>query len=237
MANLEGKKKISSLRFGRKQILLVLAFICVGFVMWGLDRKGTFETQIIFEFLDDRPLYGVLLFIALYSASVVVLLPTLPLNLLGGYVWGVWAGGFYVAIAVTLGSLISFLLARSVFGKWLSQKFKSHSFGNFEETFNRHGWKYVAFVRLNPIFPTGPVNYLFGFTAIRSHVFLISSFVFLLPPSMAIAYLGETFQTFVSGDEDITVWLYRLMVVSFLITLLAAVILGSRVFLLRRDRQ
>ena len=181
-------------------------------------------------------MYGLVLFIVLYATSVVVLLPSLPLNLLAGYVWGAWVGGLYVAIAVTLGSLISFMLARSVFGQSLSQKFKQGSFLKLAESLEKHGWKFVAFVRLNPIFPTGPINYLFGLTPISFRAFSIATFIFLLPPAVIVAYLGETFQTFVSGGEGVTTWLYRLMILSLLATVLSAVVWILRIYFKRAGR-
>ena len=58
-----------------------------------------------------------------------------------------------------------------------------------------------------------------------------------MPTSTLIAYLGETFETFVRGDVDVAVWLHRLMFISFLITLLAVVVLGSKIFLQGRHHR
>jgi uncharacterized membrane protein YdjX (TVP38/TMEM64 family) len=45
---------------------------------------------------------------------------------------------------------------------------------------------------MNPIFPTGPLNYLLGLTDMRLGTYSIVTFVFLLPPALAVSFIGYT---------------------------------------------
>jgi uncharacterized membrane protein YdjX (TVP38/TMEM64 family) len=56
-------------------------------------------------------------------------------------------------------------------------------------------------VRLNPIFPTGPLNYILGLTALPLWTYVWSTFAFLLVPSWVIALVGHEVGTFVAEGE------------------------------------
>src|SRR5262249_38057404 len=99
-----------------------------------------------------------------------------------------------------------------------------------QREFEAKGWWFVAFARLNPIFPTGPLNYILGLTSISGLVYAWVTFVFLLPPSMAIAYVGEQLGTFVIGGA-VPSALNTMLVISGAVTLLALLIFGARLFM------
>ena len=52
------------------------------------------------------------------------------------------------------------------------------------------GWRFVAFVRLVPLFPFNLVNYAFGLTRIRVGEYVLASFVCMAPGALAYTYLG-----------------------------------------------
>jgi hypothetical protein len=52
------------------------------------------------------------------------------------------------------------------------------------------GWRFVAFVRLVPLFPFNLVNYAFGLTRIGLSEYVLASFVFMAPGAVAYTYLG-----------------------------------------------
>jgi uncharacterized membrane protein YdjX (TVP38/TMEM64 family) len=52
------------------------------------------------------------------------------------------------------------------------------------------GWRFVAFVRLVPLFPFNLVNYAFGFTRVGLAEYVIASFLCMAPGAVAYTYLG-----------------------------------------------
>jgi hypothetical protein len=52
------------------------------------------------------------------------------------------------------------------------------------------GWRFVAFIRLVPLFPFNLVNYAFGLTRIRLGEYVLASFVCMAPGAVAYTYLG-----------------------------------------------
>jgi hypothetical protein len=52
------------------------------------------------------------------------------------------------------------------------------------------GWRFVAFVRLVPLFPFNLVNYAFGLTRIGFSEYVLASLVCMVPGTVAYTYLG-----------------------------------------------
>jgi uncharacterized membrane protein YdjX (TVP38/TMEM64 family) len=115
--------------------------------------------------------------------------------------WVLW--GVYSTIRVTIGGYISSLVARWLIGQTLTNQFYNRWATKIQTKFDRNGWKFVAFARINPIIPTRPLSYLLGITSISNNHYLGATFVFLLFPATAFAYFGETLQTFTVNNEGI----------------------------------
>ena len=63
------------------------------------------------------------------------------------------------------------------------------------------GWRFVAFVRLVPLFPFNLLNYTLGLTRIRLFHYVVTSFVCMLPGAIAYTYLGYAGRNAVTGGE------------------------------------
>jgi uncharacterized membrane protein YdjX (TVP38/TMEM64 family) len=215
---------------GPKRLMLLLLLLGGLFYVWNLYRQGELSPRIIEEYREGHPFAAVILFVVLYASSIIAALPTLPLNLAGGYFWGGVVGGIYSATAVTLGGWISFCLARGLIGQPLAKRFENKWGEKVKREFERSGWKFIAFARLNPIIPTGPLNYLLGLTSTSTVVFLWATFIFLLPPSIAVAYLGANLKTFVTDDVGVNSVISTILFCSGAVTFLACLKLASRIF-------
>jgi uncharacterized membrane protein YdjX (TVP38/TMEM64 family) len=49
----------------------------------------------------------------------------------------------------------------------------------------------VAFLRLNPVVPKGPINYFLGLTSVRLLPYAAATLAFLTPPSLLVAWIGK----------------------------------------------
>lgn len=178
---------------------VVLAVLIISFVLcaWHLYQTGILTPATVARYREVHPTAAVVLFVLIYAASVVSLLPSMPLNLAAGLFWGGWLGGVYATVGTTLGGWISFGIARWLIGQPLTTKINKDWAVRVQREFERNGWKFVAFARVNPIVPTGPLNYLLGLTSLSHKAFLMTTFFFLLPPATAVAFIGDAFQTLV----------------------------------------
>lgn len=215
------KKKGIRIYIGPKRLILLLILTALVIWAWCYYSRGMLSPAMIEQYRDHYPISAVLLFMLVYAASVIAALPSLPLNLAAGFFWGGLAGGIYSTIGVTLGGWISFLAARWLIGQPLADHFESIWVRKVQEEFDRNGWKFVAFARINPIIPTGPLNYLLGLTSLSNRGFLWATFIFLLPPAIAVAYIGDTLQTFTTQQADVSDITRGILVVSAAVTVLS----------------
>ncbi len=63
------------------------------------------------------------------------------------------------------------------------------------------GWRFVAFVRLVPLFPFNLLNYALGLTRITFSSYLLATCLFMLPGAIAYTYLGYAGREAVVGSE------------------------------------
>jgi uncharacterized membrane protein YdjX (TVP38/TMEM64 family) len=222
---------------GPKRVVLLSILVIFVFWAWNYYRSGALSPVIIEQYRDQYPTGAVLLFILVYAASVIAALPSLPLNLAAGFFWGGVIGGIYSTIGVTLGGWISFLAARWLIGQPLAEKFDNKWVAKVQTEFDRDGWKFVAFARINPIIPTGPLNYLLGLTSLSNRGFLWATFIFLLPPSIAVAYIGDTLQTFTAQQTGVNEIVKGILIVSAAITFLALIKFAFKIFKKKSEQQ
>jgi uncharacterized membrane protein YdjX (TVP38/TMEM64 family) len=64
------------------------------------------------------------------------------------------------------------------------------------------GWRFVAFVRLVPLFPFNLVNYAFGLTRIGLGEYALASFVCMAPGVIAYTYLGFAGRAAAAGSSS-----------------------------------
>lgn len=214
---------------GPKRTLILVGFVAIVATAWYLRTQGLLNPSFIQNLIDDHPVSAAVLFVLLFALAVLSTLPSLPINLAAGMFWGPIAGAVLSTLGATLGAVAAFAVARSVLGQPLARHFDNRIIAEIQREFEAKGWWFLAFLRLNPIFPTGLLNYIFGLTAIDLFSFTWVTFVFLLPPSLVIAYIGHRVGTFVI-DRDIASSVQTILAVSAGITVLAALGYGARLF-------
>lgn len=186
-------------RFGLAALLLILV---IGLsTLW---FHGYFDVESIVPFLRSDPIFGPLAFFLIYALSVMCLLPTLPLNLLAGILWGPYWGGIFTLLGASFGAAGAFFATRYVAADYLNAHFNNTKWLWLRKEILENGWKSVAFVRINPIFPFGPLSYFFGLTTIPFFQYLISTMLFIAPWTVLFAAIGNSINgTVLEGDSSI----------------------------------
>lgn len=182
------------------KFILLLAFVVGAFV--GVRTLG------ISEYLDEEALrswiegfgvWGPLVYIAIYSIAPSLMLPGLPLTVVGGILFGPVWGTVYVITGATIGASLAFLLARHMGRDWVAGAAR----GRLEELDKKvaeSGWKIVAFTRLIPVFPFNFLNYAFGLTRVKFTHYVAASFVFMLPAVVAYTVFSSSLLDVLSGE-------------------------------------
>jgi len=145
---------------------------------------------------------GPLLYMALYTVATVLFLPGSVLTLAGGALFGPVWGTLYSLTGATLGAAVAFLAARYLASDWVHRKAGGWT-KQLIEGVEKEGWRFVAFVRLVPLFPFNLLNYALGLTRIGLVAYIIASFVFMFPGALAYTYLGYAGREAVAGGEGL----------------------------------
>jgi uncharacterized membrane protein YdjX (TVP38/TMEM64 family) len=170
-------------------------------VLYHLKSSGCLSDDGLTSLVRLNPAGAPAIYIALYALSAIFLIPTLPFNLGAGYLWGGIWGSVIAMAGVTLGATCSFLLSRYLIGSYFLRKSSNQSVRLLQAEIEETGWKAVAFFRLNPVFPFGIMNYLFGVTSISYHCFIVTSFFSLLPATAGFAVAGDAIGGFTLNRE------------------------------------
>lgn len=153
-------------------------------------------------------------FVVIYSLRAVILvLPVGVMSLAGGLIFGKYWGAFYVIIGATIGACISFLAAR-YFGRsfiesrgWL-QKGRMKT---LDEGIERHGLRFVLFVRLIPLFQYDAVNFGLGLTKVPFRVYALGTLIGMIPGGFITAFLGSSLDNVISPQFFLALGLFVLL--------------------------
>lgn len=157
----------------------------------------------------------ILFFVSLYIVLILSLLPSAPLNILSGALFGPVVGTLYSWIAVVLGGAISFMLAR-YFGEPLVSaivKEKSEKLEKLNEKLQKDSWEIVLLFRIIPFFPISGFNYLFGLSKMRLRSYLLGSVIGTVPGIFILSYFGDSLASFTWYKIAVALGLLLLMAI------------------------
>lgn len=218
----------------KKRFILAVLMLCTVAAFLYLQRAGYLTPENILSYLKLYPTLAPAMFVLIYALMVTFLLPTLPLNLAAGFLWGALFGCALSIAAATLGASWSFLLARYLGRDFLEERFTNRAWRWLRHEIDKQDWKAVAFTRINPVFPFGPLNYYFGLTSISFTRFVWTTALFILPPSFMFAVIGDSIGGFVLTGETYNL-VQNILVVSAVLTLLLALRFAMKRYF--RDRK
>ena len=175
-----------------KKLFLGLSVILLIITTTYLRKNGYISSDGIMEFLQRYKIAAPLLFIIIYTIGPSLFIPSLPLTLGAGFLWGPFWGVIFSITGATLGASVAFLIARYLLCNSIKERFGYSRWKWLKEKVEKNGWKAVAFSRLVPVLPFPVLNYLFGITPISFLHYLWSTFVFMLPACIAYVAFGSS---------------------------------------------
>lgn len=176
---------------GRRGVILrviLIAALCSA-IAWLAFNRQLIQPAALGRTLRRFGPFAPLLFILCYALATVLFAPGVILTLAGGAFFGPLWGTLWSLIGATLGATLAFLVARYVASGWVAKR-AGRRLARLIEGVEEEGWRFVAFVRLVPLFPFNAVNYAFGLTRIGLAEYVITSFLCMIPGVFAYTYLG-----------------------------------------------
>lgn len=185
------KKNIRKIKYIRSILLAILLLLFYRFLLTASKGKIT----NILEQMQQNPKAGLVYLIITIGASI-LFIPITWVKAMGGAFLGFKLGFFYSIIGVTIGSSISFFIARNLSKDMTNKVYNrlSHSNSNIDievisQKIEKSGFKYVFYLRSFPGIPFAVVNYLSGFLSIGFKDYFLASILGMLPTTFISIYL------------------------------------------------
>lgn len=177
---------------------VLVAALAAAIIWLGLHRELLQPASIERE-LRRFGGWAPILFILFYGMATVLFAPGSLLTVAGGAIFGPIWGTLWNLTGATLGATLAFATARYIASDWVSKR-AGERLGRLMRGVEEEGWRFVAFVRLVPLFPFNLMNYAFGLTRIRLGEYVVASFVCMAPGAIAYTYVGYAGREAASGQ-------------------------------------
>ena len=166
--------------------------------------------------------WGPAIFVLLYVAATVLLLPAAVLTLGAGAVFGVAQGFLMVSVGATLGATVAALIGRYLTRDWVAKRLANRpKLSAIDEAVAREGWKIVLLTRLSPAFPFVGLNYVFGLTRVSLRQYVLASWIGMMPGIALYAYIGSLARDVAAaaaGGRARSAWEWGLYALGFVAT-------------------
>ena len=186
----------------KKLLRISIFLLLITGITVAIFYRDQFDATALEAWVKGTGSAGPIVFMLIYIIGTVFFLPGAVLTLAGGALFGPVFGTFYNLTAATIGAMISFLAARYLAHDWVEKK-TGGRIKALKQGVEGEGWKFVAFVRLVPLFPFNVLNYALGLTKIKFSHYSISTYIFMLPGAVAYTYLGYVGREAVAGGDGL----------------------------------
>lgn len=183
---------------------IIIAVGCLGivalFFLFDLERFLTLEAlkanrQLLAEYYASHRIAMVLGFLTVYIAQTTLWLPGASvLSLAAGAIFGTIMGTVYAIGAATAGATLAFLVSRYLFRDTMAKRFEAR-LERLNNELETHGFTYLLFLRLVPVFPFFLLNLACGLTRIPLRTFFIATMIGIIPRVLVYVNAGATLAT------------------------------------------
>jgi len=193
------------------RLLLGLGFIVVLLLvahqagLFDLLKGGTLKERV--EQLDGMfnsfGAWAPAVFILIWVFACVLLLPGLPISLVGGLMFGAVWGTVWTTVGANLGASAAFLIgryaARGMVEGWIE---RNKGLKKIDEGVKHQGWRMLMITRLVPFFPFNVQNYVYGLTNIPFRTYVLVTLPTMIPATIAYNFAsGSAREVILSGGQ------------------------------------
>ncbi len=185
----------------------IVVILLVAFFATGLHHHINFATlqanhADLAQFVQDNYVVSIVAYVCGYAILTGISFPAASLvTLLGGFLFGWFAGTIFTVIGATAGATMIFLIARTSLGEAMWEKVKPYA-GRMEQGFRENQFSYLMFLRLLPVFPFWVVNLVPAFLGVKVRMYVLTTAIGILPGSAVYNIIGDGLsEVFAQGQE------------------------------------
>jgi len=187
--------------------LVVLAAGLGAFFALGLHQYLSFgalreNRYLLIGLVESYGFAAAVSYIVLYAAMVAFSIPGgLMMSIAGGFLFGTLWGTLYIVLGATTGAAVLFIIAKTVLGDFLREK-AGPWLKKMEGGFQLDALSYLLVLRLVPLFPFFVVNLVPAFLGMRLSIYVIGTFVGIIPGTFVFASVGAGLGSIFEGGGE-----------------------------------
>ena len=194
-----------------KIFLGIFLFIIFSFWVIYFLNRDFFEFKTLFTYLEIIQNYisnnffiSFLIFTFTYCFLIICNFPAASLlSLIGGFLYGTWIGGTGIIIGGTVGAFIVFLVAKSYFHDFISNKLlNKYTFIN--NYFQKNDLELMLLIRLIPGIPFFAQNLILAGLGAKRLKFFFTTLIGLSPWAIIFASIGQGLEDIFIEDQDLS---------------------------------
>jgi uncharacterized membrane protein YdjX (TVP38/TMEM64 family) len=144
---------------------VLLGLVIAGAALWLFANRERLDPELLQTAVEDLGRWAPLAHIALFALATLLFVPGALFGLAGGAFFGPLWGTALNLVGATMGATAAFLVGRYLAADWVRCRTGAR-LARLIAGVEAEGWRFVAFVRLVPLFPFNLVNYALGLTRI-----------------------------------------------------------------------
>lgn len=166
--------------------LIIIALFVLSRILPVGEWLGSFN-----EWVGGLGFLGIVIFIAVYILSTILLLPGAILTVGAGFVFGLGWGFIAVSAGSTIGASLAFLIGRFIARDKIEAATRDKpKFRSVDQAIGKKGAKLIMLLRLSPLIPFNLSNYFYGLTAVRFCPYVLASWIGMMPGTLLYVYFG-----------------------------------------------
>jgi uncharacterized membrane protein YdjX (TVP38/TMEM64 family) len=180
--------------------IFFLTVFCIAITALAVYVLGGIDSAQLQAWLKQAGVWAPIIYTAVYTAATLLILPSTPLNLTGGAIFGLWWGTLWTSIAAVIAAVVAFAFTRTVGREIVAQKLAGR-WQAMDAEVRQGGLFYMFAIRLLPIIPYGLVNFAAGLTSIHFRDYLLGTILGTVPGVLPFVMIGSSgLQAVRTGD-------------------------------------
>ena len=186
-------------------LIVIVGLMLLGFAMgWHkyLSLSELIRQRTMLQaFVADNIGMALGTYVLIYVAATAMSLPgAVILTIAGGFLFGAAFGAATTVVAATIGATLIFCAARTALAETLRRK-AGPLMAKLADGFRENALSYLLFLRLVPAFPFWLVNIASALFDVKLRVFVIGTFVGIIPGTIAFTFVGAGLGSLIEAQE------------------------------------
>ena len=182
-----------------KAIILAIGLFCIIATVIGIALLSGIDRSQLQLWLQQMGIWAPVLYILIYSIATICILPSTPLNLTGGAIFGSVWGTVWTSIAAILAAVLAFGFSRTIGRSFVAQKLAG-KWESIDREMQQGGFFYMFAIRLLPLIPYGIVNFAAGLTSIKFRDYFLGTLLGTVPGILPFVMMGAGLTALKQGD-------------------------------------